>query len=134
MGSQKPAWFTPHASLKSMLEQASVVEQQDVFPVLSGEGELLGLVSSATLRVATAGREDAPWALAADLMQAPVSVRLTDDLRTAGELMLSRRLRALPVVGSDGRVLGLLAEGELTGLYLRGAARAELDASSTRRH
>jgi CIC family chloride channel protein len=121
-----PAVFEPQTPLPTMLERASVAERQEVFPVLA-DGKMVGLVSSGALRVGTAQLEDARWALAADLMQAPVSVAPEDDLRTAAERMLSRGLRALPVLSDDGRLLCLVGESELTGLYLRRAADAESD-------
>ena len=96
------------------------------------DGKMVGLVSSGALRVGTAQLEDARWALAADLMQSPVSVGPDDDLRTAAERMLSRGLRAMPVLGEDGRLLCLVGESELTALYLRRAADAERDAASLR--
>jgi CBS domain-containing protein len=124
--------FSPGTPLSAMLEQASIATNQEVFPVVSGEGGLVGLVTSATMRVATAQLGDSPWALAADLMQAPVSVRPSDNLRTAGERMLSSGLRELPIVSSERAVLGLVTESALAGVYLQGAARAEVDARSTR--
>lgn len=93
-------------------------------------GRLVGLVSAGALRAGTPQLEDTRWALAAELMQGPVSVEPEDDLRTAAERMLSRGLRALPVLGDDGRLLCLLGESELTGLYLRRAIAAERDAAS----
>lgn len=79
MGSLAPVVFEPQTPLSSMLEQASFAERQEVFPVLS-DGRLVGLVSAAALRMGTAQLEDARWALAADLMQAPLSVVPDDEL------------------------------------------------------
>jgi CIC family chloride channel protein len=129
--SVKPLLFEPQTPVSSMLEQASFAPQQEVFPVLS-QGKLVGIVSAASLRVATAELEDARWALAADLMQPPLSVAPEDDLRTAAERMLARGIRALPVLGKDGVLRCLVGESELTGLYLKRAADAEREASSLR--
>jgi CIC family chloride channel protein len=127
-----PVCFSPRASLSEMLEQASLASSQELFPVVSPEGRLVGLVTSATMRVAMAQRDDSSWVLAADLMQAPVSVQGSDDLRTTGERMLSSGLRELPIVSKDGVVLGLVTESALAGVYLQGAARAEGEATTTR--
>jgi chloride channel protein, CIC family len=127
-----PVCFSPRTSLPEMLEQASLTSSQELFPVVSPEGTLVGLVTSATMRVAIAQRADSSWVLAADLMQAPVSVHGSDDLRSAGERMLSSGLRELPIVSKDGAVLGLITESALASVYLQGAARAEVEASSTR--
>ena len=73
----------------------------------------------------------ASWALAADLMQPAVFVHLADDLRTAGERMLSSGLRELPIVSNSHQVLGLVTESALAGVYLQGAKRAERESSAT---
>jgi CBS-domain-containing membrane protein len=44
--------------------------------------------------------------------------------------MLSHGLRALPVLADDRRLLCLVGESELTGLYLRRATAAERDGAS----
>jgi CIC family chloride channel protein len=127
-----PVCFALRMPLSEMLEQASHVNDQELFPVLSAEGKLVGLVTSATMRVAIAGRDDSSWVLAADLMQAPVSVQGSDDLRVTGERMLSSGLRELPIVSKEGEVVGLVTERAVAAVYLQGAARAEGDANSTR--
>lgn len=127
-----PICFAPGTTLPAMLEQAGLANTQELFPVVSTEGRLVGLVTSATLRVAIAQRDASSWVLAADLMQAPVSVQGNDDLRTAGERMLSSGLRELPIVAKDGAIVGLITESALASVYLQGAARAEGEATSTR--
>lgn len=128
-----PVCFSPGSTLSEMLEQASLASSQELFPVVSQEGRLVGLVTSATMRVAIAQRDDSSWVLAADLMQTPVSVQGSDDLRTTGERMLSSGLRELPIVSKDGAVVGLVTESALATVYLQGAARAEGEASSLRK-
>lgn len=125
-----PACFSPRMTLAQMLEQASNATRQEVFPVVSADGRLIGLITSATMRVAMAQAADSPWALAADLMQPPVSVQPSDDLRTAGERMLSSGLRELPIVSKELTLLGLVTESALASVYLQGATRAEAEASS----
>ncbi len=122
-----PVCFSRGTSLSEMLEQASLAGSQELFPVVSTDGRLVGLVTSATMRVAIAQRDDSSWVLAADLMQMPVSVQGSDDLRTTGERMLSSGLRELPIVSKDGGVVGLMTESALASVYLQGAARAEVD-------
>jgi hypothetical protein len=46
--------------------------------------------------------------------------------------MLSSGLRELPIISNDQTVLGLVTESALASVYLRGAARAEDEASSMR--
>lgn len=128
-----PVCFSPATPLREMFEQAGHASNQELFPVVSSEGRLVGLVTSATLRVAVTQRDDSSWVLAADLMQGAVSVQGNDDLRTAGERMLSSGLRELPVVAKDGAIVGLVTESALASVYLQGAARAEVEAASIRR-
>ena len=113
-------------TLSQVLEHAGNASDQDLFPVVSVEGGLVGLVTSATMRVASAQLEDSPWAIAADLIQAPVFVQPSDDLRTAGERMVLSGLRELPIVSKEGGVVGLVTESALASLYLQGAKRAEV--------
>ena len=127
-----PICFSPRMPLSEMLEKASNTTKQEVFPVVSVDGGLVGLVTSATMRVAIAQAADSRWALAADLMQPPVSVQPSDDLRTAGERMLSSGLRELPIISKERAVLGLVTESALASVYLQGAARAEDETSSVR--
>jgi CIC family chloride channel protein len=126
-----PVCFAPATPLPDMLEQAGLANDQELFPVVSTEGRLVGLVTSATLRVAMAQRDDSAWVLAADLMQTPVSVQGGDDLRTTGERMLSSGLRELPIVTQEGAIVGLITESALAGVYLQGAARAEGEVSAS---
>jgi chloride channel protein, CIC family len=132
-GKAPPVCFAPGTPLPQMLEQTSRASDQELFPVTSAEGRLIGLITSATLRVAIAERADSAWVLAADLMHPAVSVQRSDDLRTTGERMLSAGLRELPVVSKEGHVVGLVTESALAGVYLRGAARAEGEAASPRK-
>jgi len=125
-----PVCFSPRTPLFEMVERASLTSSQELFPVVASEGGLVGIVTSATMRIAIAQRDDSSWVLAADLMQSPVSVQGSDDLRTAGERMLSSGLRELPIVTKDGAVIGLVTESALASVYLQGAARAEAASSS----
>jgi CBS domain-containing protein len=80
-----------------------------------------------------------PSTRAGDVMSSPVkTVRETDTVESAARLMLAEGIRCLPVVGADGRMVGIVTEADLTGarpwLSLRGwAHRAENgeDQSST---
>jgi chloride channel protein, CIC family len=74
-------------------------------------------------------RQDAGWAIASDVMHAPVTVKPEDDLRTAAERMVKNRLRALLVIDGEGRIVGLLDESEIAKVYLRAAARADENTS-----
>jgi chloride channel protein, CIC family len=49
------------------------------------------------------------------------SVRTDADLRTAAETMLNNKLREIQVVDTDGNVVGLLDEADISRFYLRAA-------------
>ncbi len=117
--------FAPNTQTREMIERASLAVDQEVFPVVDEEGRLQGLVTSATLRVAAAELRHAAWALAADLMQPPVSVAPTDNLRLATERMIQNSLSELPVLDANGTLLGLLDEHDVANVYLQAATRAE---------
>jgi CIC family chloride channel protein len=121
---KRPICFSPHTPTAEILQRASEAETQEVFPVIDGTGGLVGLVTSAAVRVIAGAAADTQWAVAVDLMQAAVSVRMEDDLRVATELMVSHGLRELPVLDRSGRVLGLLDEADIAEVYLRASARA----------
>lgn len=101
---------------------------QSVFPVVDGDGVLRGLVTEAGTREIAAA-DDARWAIAADVMQAPVSVPHTLPLGEVARLLLERDLRAVPVVGEDGRILGLIDEHDVSRAYVTAAAGAVTSAS-----
>jgi len=119
--------FLQRTTMEDMLRKVSQAQDQDVFPVLDGQDQVIGLVVAATLRIASAELSSTKWTLATDLMQAPVSLHLDHDLRHAIEAMLSNGLRELPVVNADKRVIGLLGESDVARVYLKAAVRAEAE-------
>jgi len=120
-----PVCFFRETSTSEIIRQASKDSGQEVFPVLGVDGALVGLISPISLRILSAEQSGAAWTIAADLMQAAVSVQEGDDLRTAISAMLDNELREIPVLSDDRRVLGMLDETDITEVYLRAAARAE---------
>ena len=125
--------FAPSTIGAEMLRQASDASWQDVFPVIDSSGALRGLVTADSLRILAADREGTTWAVAADLMIPPVTVKPSDDLRRATERLLGNNLREIPVVGADGGIAGFVDEAEIARVYLQAAARAE-DAARSSAH
>lgn len=76
-----------------------------------------------TLRTTAADPEVVRVALADDRMGPPVSVRDTDDLHNALEIMIASAMRELLVVDEVGKVLGVLDQTEITIAYLAATAR-----------
>lgn len=121
--------FEPKTSAAEMLHHVSEATWQDVFPVIEG-GKMVGLVSTDAMRVLATERKETPWALAADIMQPPVSVRPEDELRKATECLVANGLREVPVVDGSDVVIGFLDEREVARIYLKAEQRAE-DSVST---
>ena len=93
------------------------------FPCSAADGKLVGVITAEILRD-DGGRPDVVRvALADDMMGAPISVRDTDDLHNALEIMIANAMRELLVVDETGKVLGVLDQTEITIAYLAATAR-----------
>ncbi|MGZ3476552.1 MAG: chloride channel protein [Polyangiales bacterium] len=110
--------FTPKTPLREVIDRAAHNDWQDAFPVLDQSGAMVGLVDATTLRALGADPEIEHVAVAADVMQNPLSVRLDDDLHDAVEQMVKSRFRELPVVDEQGQIVGFLDEADVTRVYL----------------
>jgi CBS domain-containing protein len=95
------------------------------FPVVDGEGKVIGVVSETDLLALVAGRHPrghrtAGQATAGDLMTRPAVTVGPDDLvRTAARLMHARGLQRLPVVGPDGRLAGIVSRSDVLSVFRR---------------
>ena len=114
--------FAPGTPAREMLERISEATWQDVFPVVDSDGRMAGLVTADGLRVLANEGPDLPWAIAADLMRPPVSVRPQDDLRLATERIVGEGLREVPVIDDRGVVVGFLDESDVATVYLKAVA------------
>jgi CIC family chloride channel protein len=117
--------FAPTTSAREMLQSALDAARQEVFPVVGTDDVMLGLIAAPAMRVLAIESADSRWVLAADVMQAPISVRLEDDLRTATQALLEHGLRELPVVDERQRVIGFLDEADVAEVYVAAARRAD---------
>jgi len=106
--------------LTGVIDEAA---DQDVFPVIDDAGILRGVIAADVLRVVLAHPELHDTAVAADLMRAPVTISLDDDLRAIASLMVERDLRTIPVVDAAGGVIALLDEHDLSAAMVVGLAR-----------
>ena len=118
------ATFSPGTRPSDMLRLADVYREQKCFPVLDANRKLLGLVTHDELALL---RDDPHLELlvtALDVARPPISVRATDDMRTAFELMRAQGAAELPVLDADDRVLGLVNEGDIAQMYMRATSGA----------
>ncbi len=113
------ASFTPATPIAVVMQRVSEQSWQDVFPVVDATGALVGMITPELLRLVAAERDLEPWIVAADTMQAPVTIHVRDNLRAASERMLTHGLRELVVIDDDARICGFLDEQELGQIYLK---------------
>lgn len=115
--------FRRDTPAREVIRGVAGADWQDAFPVLSDGGELVGVVTTDILRAASSEPDLGTVALADDMMAAPVSVRETEDLHAALEVMLANGMRELLVTDVDGKVVGVVDEAEITAAYLAATAR-----------
>jgi len=104
------------------------------FPVLDEAGHVVGVVSEADLLLKEAGQEalggyllssgrrggraKAAGLTAAELMTTPaVTIRPDDSLADAARLMHDRHVKRLPVVDQAGRLVGIVSQVDLLGVF-----------------
>ena len=114
-----------------MLRKAAETSWQDVFPVLDGEGRMVGMITADALRIIASERALEDVTIAADLMQPPVTIRPDSDLRTAVELMVTHGLREAPVLDEEGAIVGFVDEAEVAQAYLGATRPPALPADAT---
>ena len=124
----------------SFKEMAARLRQHRVsaFPVVDDDGKVIGVVSEADLlakEVMEGGHEDrrrrpgilhrkeqekAAGTTAADLMTKPPATVGPDDLVThAARLMYERRVKRLPVVDDDGKLVGIVSRTDVLSVFSR---------------
>ncbi|HML95640.1 MAG TPA: CBS domain-containing protein [Thermodesulfobacteriota bacterium] len=82
-------------------------------PVVEG-GKLLGIVTDRDLRLAVAGTVDGPGLTVAAVMTPdPVTVSPDMSLKDAARIISRNKFNALPVVGPDGSLLGMLTTTDI---------------------
>lgn len=97
------------------------------FPVIDGEGRLLGVVTRRDLLRAAAPIDATVQSL---LGRPPIVVREDHTLREAADHMVEADVGRLPVVSPDGRMVGIITRGDL----LKAHAQRLREARETSRH
>jgi len=126
---------TPFAAIAAALHEFRV----SAFPVLDEAGEVIGMVSESDLlaKLALGGGEDpepgmitgilhqhqlekARAVTAGELMSSPVAAVSPDDpVEQAARLMYLRRVKRLPVVDADNRLVGIVSRADVLTVYDR---------------
>jgi CBS domain-containing protein len=92
---------------------------QDVYPVLSSDQRLIGLITVDDLSLLSSEPKLVLLTNAVDLMRPPFSVRPQDSLRTALEAMVSYGVREIPVTDEAGHLFGLVDEATFAVAYMQ---------------
>ena len=85
---------------------------------------MIGLIDVVTLRAAGADHEVEEFAIAADAMRVPLTLRVTDTLHDAVQKIVDSGFRELPVVDDAGQVIGFVDESDVARIYLKLTAAA----------
>jgi CBS domain-containing protein len=122
------------ASYKAM---AAMLHEQRVsaFPVLNDDNKVIGVVSEADLLTKEALEGTVPRTLlsrqervrkqvnaltAADLMtKPPVTIGPDESVTHAARLMFDQRVKRLPVISDDGKLIGIVSRADLLSVYSR---------------
>lgn len=115
--------------MRAVSQAVSESTWQDVFPVLDRSGKMAGMITADLLRVLAVER-DLDFAVAADAMEPPVTVRPEDDLRAATIAMQAANLREIVVVDDTGRIIGFLDEADIARAYLESTALPERESAA----
>lgn len=112
--SMTPAPTTVEAS-EDVVEAARRMAAQDVgsLPVVA-DGELVGMVTDRDLAVRGLAEGKGPDTLVEELMSVePVGADENDEVETVREVMIRERIRRVPVLGKERRVVGIVAQADL---------------------
>ncbi len=118
-------------------EMAAMLHEQRVsaFPVIDDDNRVIGVVSEADLLTKEALEGTAPRTLpsrqerlrkqanaltAADLMTSPpVTIGPDEPVTRAARLMFDKRIKRLPVISGNGRLIGILTRSDVLSVYTR---------------
>lgn len=121
--------FDPATPASEMLRRVADTSWQDVFPVLNGAGEMLGLVTADALRVMASDADLVSLTVAADAMGPPVALRAEEPLRRAIAVMVENEVREVPVIDDRGRIIGFVDEAEIGKAYLDATSKRSSEAT-----
>ncbi len=126
------ASFQRQTKATDIIHTVAAADWQDAFPVLAADGTLVGVINAEILRTMASDPDLGALTLADDLMAPPVSVRMSDDLHTALDVVLESGMREILVTNDEGRVVGILDQAEITAAYLAATSEAASEAAAER--
>lgn len=107
-------WVSPDARLS---EVARIMKDKDIGAVPVGEDDrLVGMVTDRDLAVRALANGKDPAALTArDVMSRPiVYCRADESIEDAVRVMEARRIRRLPVINDEKRMVGMISLGDIS--------------------
>jgi CBS-domain-containing membrane protein len=138
MTTTRVAWVKKDASFRDM---AAALREFRVsgFPVVDDDGKVIGVVSEADLLAKEALDSEPQWmpgmiagrlrrkehekargTTASDVMTSPpVTVTPDDTIERTARLMCTRKVRRVPVVDPDGRLIGIVSRSDLLSVFDR---------------
>ena len=109
----RPRCVTPETPVT---EAAQLMKSDDIgsLPILDGE-QLAGMVTDRdiVIRAIAEGKDPRGMPVREVASRELVTVHADDDLATALKLMASQQVRRLPVVDSDNRLVGIVAQADV---------------------
>jgi CBS domain-containing protein len=103
-------------------EAAEIMRNEDVgpVPIVNSEADrrVVGIVTDRdiTIKVTASGRDAGTTRIAEVMSSNPVTCRETDDVQAAVEAMKRNQIRRVPIVDSEGRLAGIVAQADLARL------------------
>ena len=133
-----PVWVSETASFREIAAKLREC-RVSAFPVLDAHGRVTGVVSEADLMVKEAmlgepggvagflaglvhhgARAKAGGVTAADLMTSPaVTIGPDDTVEHAAMLMYDRKVKRIPVIAQDGRLVGIISRTDILAVFDR---------------
>ncbi|MGD0525562.1 MAG: chloride channel protein [Polyangiaceae bacterium] len=118
-GDAPPLTFRLNAHADDIVRGRAAAPAQVISPVVDALGKVIGIITPDEVAILASEPELLPLVNAADLMRAPVSVDVDDDLGFALQTMISNGLSQLPITDRDGRCVGFVTEADIAKAYLR---------------
>jgi CBS domain-containing protein len=101
------------------VEAAELMQREDVglVPVVADENmtKLIGVLTDRdiVLKVVAAGRDPRGTAVSEVMTTDPISCLPQESIEAVMELMASRQIRRVPIVDSDGTIVGIVSQADI---------------------
>lgn len=118
---------------QSFCQVAEIFQEKNIrhLPVVNSQGEILGIISQHDLnRIASPRKDDhggylydssllCKYILQQHLIKDTITLSPEDTLENAVELMARKKLGCIPIVGPEGKVVGITTPVDMMRLFLK---------------